>query len=92
MPATTMHTQDTHRIHPVRIVLAVLIGIILLTIALLLYRHNHQLPVPTQPTNQMNPNSSQNTPPANSVQHGGNSFQDTTPSSNGTNGQPMSSQ
>lgn len=92
--ATTTRQQanETHHIHPIRIVIAIIIGIILLAVAITLYHHNHTVPTSSQSTNQMNPNSNHNTPPNNSVQQGGNPAQDTMPSPTGANGQPMSSQ
>jgi uncharacterized membrane protein affecting hemolysin expression len=92
MATTTMQTSETHHIHPIRIVIAIIIGIILLVTAISLYRHNHSVTTPTQSTEQINPNSSENTPPNNSVNQGNNPAQDSTPSPNGTNGAPMSSQ
>lgn len=52
MAISTMQSHEPQHIHPIRIVIAIIIGIILLTIAITLYHHNHQPPMEMEPTNQ----------------------------------------
>lgn len=85
-------TSEQKRLHPMRLIIAIILGIILLVIAITMYRGSHSAPAPAQSTDQMNPNSSRNIPPGGSVNKGGDQSQATTPSPNGTNGTPMSSQ
>lgn len=63
MATMTMHSRETNHIHPIRIVIAIIIGIIMLTVAITLYHHNHQSHAGAQPTNQTNQTSN---PPSSS--------------------------
>lgn len=77
-------SEENHKIHPVRIIIAIILGIILLTIAAVLYNKNQKADAPIQPTTETRPNSIQNTPPNGSVTQDGDETSDTTPSSSGT--------
>jgi hypothetical protein len=75
---------ENQRLHPARKIIALVLAIVLISIAWTLYARNHHAPAPAQSTNQSNPNSSRNTPPGGSVTQGGDPSQDTTPNPNGT--------
>jgi hypothetical protein len=81
---TVASIEHHHKMSPVRIAIAIILAIVLLTTAGILYSNSRSNTAQSRPATNGSPHNSHNTPPGNSVTQGGNPADDTTPNPNGT--------
>lgn len=75
---------EHHRMTPLRIAVAIVLAVILLTVAWMLYTRNRDADAPVRPTTQTRPDDRANITPGDSVTQEGDETSDTNPSSSGT--------